>query len=98
VSEPEPDPVLARDLEIANLWMDTGIGMAQRAIRAFARGIEAGHRAIEKTPLSNPVDALNDVANLLEYLKHGPRRRSPGPLESGDGEADQGSGRPGDAD
>ncbi len=60
------DELLARDLVTANFWTDRGIGIAQRAILAYALGIESGNTG---TPPMSPIEALRAVANLLEMLK-----------------------------
>lgn len=68
-SQSKSDEILARDLEIANAWIDIGIGMSQRAIRAFARGIEAAYPPGTMPQTANAA-SLRTVADLLEHLKH----------------------------
>ena len=92
---------LQRDLELANAWIDVGISMAQKAVKAFARGLEAAHPPGTQ-PQAHAVETLRTVADLLEHLKHEPHGRGPGrgeeALGGGDAEADPHPGRPGPAD
>ena len=62
------DPVLARDLEAAEFWVDRGLGMAQQAIRSYARGIKLGTES-GALPVLDAVTALRIMADLLEHLK-----------------------------
>ena len=97
----DPDEILARDIELANAWIDIGIGMAQQAIRAFARGMEKTHPPGTQ-PQSSSVETLRTMADLLEHLKHDPNRRGPegrqAAMGGGDAEADPHPGGPGPAD
>lgn len=100
-AKPDPDEILARDIELANVWIDTGIGMAQQAIRAFARGLEETHQRVGQLPQSSSVETLRTMADLLEHLKHEPRRGEGGGEEAvggGDAKADPPAGGPGPAD